>query len=79
MVYGGVGWCQRLKMFKAIVQKGQGIVEESRRWSVSIRGSTVSWSAGVQNGFLDGGGAFDTVRWGRNPPESSGKFEPLWT
>ena len=29
MVYCGVGWDQRLKMFKVILQKGQGIVEKS--------------------------------------------------
>ena len=64
-------------MLKVILQKGQGMVEESRRWSVSIRWSAVSWSTGVQNGFLDGGGAFDTVRWGGNPPESPRKLEPF--
>ena len=79
MGYGGLGWFERLKVFKIILQKGQGIVKKSRRRTVSIRGSAVSWPAGVQNGFLDGGGAFDTVRWGSNPPESPRKFEPLCT
>ena len=78
MGYGGVRRCECLKMFKVILQKGQGMVEKSRGWSVSIRGSAVPWSAGVQNSFLDSGGVFDAVRWRRNSPESPRKFEPLW-
>jgi len=79
MGYGGVGRRERLETFEVILQKGQGMVEKSCRRTVSIRGSAVSRSAGVQNGFLDGGGAFDTVRWGNIPPESPGKLEPLCT
>jgi len=62
MGYGGVRWFEHLKMFEVILQKGQGMVEKSRRWPVSIRGSAVSWSAGVKDSFPDSGGTFDTVR-----------------
>ena len=64
-------------MLKVILQKGQGMVEEGGRWAVSVRRRAVSRSAGAKNGFPDGGRAFDTVRWGSRPPESSGKCEPL--
>jgi len=64
--YGGERWHKRFEMVEVILQKGQRVVEKSYRWSVS-----------VGNGLLDGGGAFDTVRWGNNPSESPRKCEPL--
>jgi hypothetical protein len=65
-------------MLEVILQNGQRTVEENYRWSISVRGPAISWSTGVKNSFPDSGGAFDTVVWGGNAPNSSRELKPLY-
>ena len=64
-------------MFEVVLQTSKTLVEEGRRWSITIGRSAVPRSSATGYGGLDSSGSLDGFGGGKGSPKGSRKFKPV--